>query len=855
MPTTMPFLLVLGAFVIMRVEGTLYNWIGGSYDVWNQPTNWEPTGIPGPEDYASVSSFGSSSCAPDCVLDLDDADVVVGGLNFTYAFGSIVGGALTTNYQAEFYRTEWEDVTLITKGETVVSVSMSITGSTWEMQGNTMMTNLLVNIGQDTIFTNKGILSMMSDGVDLVGDSDHYPNIIFYNQGTMVVNSATETTPAIVRMSFNNTGTLTITSGSMFNLWSNDDGSLPADRQAQVFWSGTININNEGTLMLSQGQHTFSSNVVTNLQANSNVRFVGRQSQSGGGADDNWQSVVFSKGMTIPNLEISHRVIVTINFPLTVTNIVYNGGIIKGDSSQLFTVQNWLESSCSAGIQCPVFHRDITVTNAPLWSNSAVYFDNGAKLTITGSWFASRMSMFEYITSDTPSNSVFVNRGQGTLQAFASSVTDRHTFQIPVNNEGVINAVQPASGACLDQGIISQFSNGGTHSGVWNYTNCGNDDADEDSDLMFSGPTTFNQGTLFTGPGSISFQGDVLSGSESTSPAARRTKQFNVHVMRFPMRTKVVGRPIIAGGTSGNSIDLHFSNFLYNGGMFSIAGRAFLDVTSSSSLDGHTFTNTLLTDTIIGGSTNFINNGRLYLDNARVQSAGSGTIVNNGVMLAGRNAFSNGANVINNANLTVSRTVAASLVNRGPLLQLDNADKDPNDPENAEGTAVGYSFSHTLSSNSTLLLRVWSAAQPYGSNLANYDQADYTEASACVLGGNLILQFIDVIPTVGSKYPFVAGPNSGSARCSGWFLRVLAAPGSLPNTLALGVEYNRVPEGNYAALVSNVIVCRSTDPVCGDQSGPDGTSSTTGSSSSAPSLVPLATWAMASIIILVMALF
>ena len=154
---------------MLAVERT---WTGGSGGAWDQATNWNPTGVPGPGDSVVISSGSPILSAPATVVEVRFTGGTLGlnaGLMVTGQFvwsGGSVSGALTIATGAQFVMTNSATRDLnagaITNRGTAVLGDGAIRGQSasviyneglWEIRGNLSIyssgatTNRFVNTG------------------------------------------------------------------------------------------------------------------------------------------------------------------------------------------------------------------------------------------------------------------------------------------------------------------------------------------------------------------------------------------------------------------------------------------------------------------------------------------------------------------------------------------------------------------------------------------------------------------------------------------------------------------------------------------------------------------------------------
>lgn len=254
-----------GALAIQMVipsvvhAATSYTWTGNAFDgQWTTAGNWNPNGVPGPGDSATIGiaesvNLQTSTSVQNLTISGQGAGLNNGSLTITGSFNWTNYGAITTNID-------------IPSGATANISNPSpyrqaFQGSSFSVEGSATISSNQLVLGQ-TVLTNTGTVTL-EPGSAIYAFACCVNPAKFINKGNVVVPSSSPGSPSALvnAVSFNDSSTATIGSNSILDLQIapstfangvtfNGAGTLLIDYNGNVQLSGTVNLGSGTTFQV-----------------------------------------------------------------------------------------------------------------------------------------------------------------------------------------------------------------------------------------------------------------------------------------------------------------------------------------------------------------------------------------------------------------------------------------------------------------------------------------------------------------------------------------------------------------------------------------------------------------------------
>jgi uncharacterized repeat protein (TIGR01451 family) len=546
--------------------------------LWQEPTNWNPDGLPGPTDNVCIGAgftVTKSAAGGDSInsLTVDNAAGLftlsggtlsiaaastIGASGFTHSNGTLGGpGTLTIN--GPFI---WSGGFETGGGLTTANGGLSITSGVildgrtlTNTAGGTMSGGGSLLIGNGGVFNNSGSFSIQGDGA--IGGSVGGANT-FNNSGTLTKSGGSFT--SFIVSTFNHTGSVSVNSGTLqFNGGGSSSGSFAVNTVLTFGFGMDLNsgttISGAGLTTISTGPVNFNSgsSITTRLASNGTVAFntgapvtLPSLLQTGGtltGTDTVNISGLFtwsggthgSTGITNPTGGLNITGEAAINTGRTLNNTVAgtmsasgnlaigNGAVFNNLLGATFDIQN--NRSIGGGIG-----GASTVNNAGTMTKSA-----GGGTTTVNAGFNNTGTLnandgtFRLASAANPSTSTGAfNVAGGAMLAFdsgthdlsaASSIAGAGTVEFTgatVNHAGTYNVTSPTN---VNGGTVN-FTGTVTSVGVLNVSagtaNFSSGEVITPPTLTLSGGTLTGTDTI-TVPGLLTWTGGTLSGAGITN--------------------------------------------------------------------------------------------------------------------------------------------------------------------------------------------------------------------------------------------------------------------------------------------------------------------------------------------------
>jgi fibronectin-binding autotransporter adhesin len=385
---------------------------GGSTDLWSNPANWSPDGVPGNSDIAFISNAGDSvlidvNATVNSIRVENGATVTIqSGNTVTQAVDSVVGigstlviddgtfaGAGTLHLSGTV---DIEGGTLDGTGPLVIHPGglLQLSGSTSNSRllrvtfnnsgtinfRNTILPGLHFRVGAN-IDNNGGVVDIQTDH-DIELDSG--TPILTNNSGGVIKKSAGSGSAAI-NFTVNNAGGATIeaqfgtlalsnggavsgacliSSGATLDL---SGGTFTTSGSPTLTGPGTFSIDSGAALALNAGTFTMSGSPTVN----GSVSIGGGTLSADAGVDVTWTNLTLASG--------------TITGPGAVRvsgNFSWSGGTIAGSGSRLLNSGSVPTISCSAACALDGAALQFQASATFSASTNALVLSNGASLTI-----------------------------------------------------------------------------------------------------------------------------------------------------------------------------------------------------------------------------------------------------------------------------------------------------------------------------------------------------------------------------------------------------------------------------------------------------------------------------------------
>lgn len=283
-------------------------WVGTGSGQWTTPTDWSPSGVPGPSDYgcipstvtgtvtvstgtndvAGVSALGSGGLAITAgSLELNDSSdaSTINALAFSSGTLQVDSGVATTLSGTS----TWSGGTLQGSGTTTLpsGATLNLTGGTPELASQTFVNAGTTNqtsgnfcLARAATFSNTGTFKATSNN-DEVYDvcSGFYPSTFANASGGTVTSTVSATFS--INVPFNNAGTVDVTQGTLETGGGNSLGAT--DTGAYAVSSGaTLNLNDQRTLASSATVTGGTLALTGSTDLTLNGQSFGTVTQSGG---------------------------------------------------------------------------------------------------------------------------------------------------------------------------------------------------------------------------------------------------------------------------------------------------------------------------------------------------------------------------------------------------------------------------------------------------------------------------------------------------------------------------------------------------------------------------------------------
>lgn len=545
-----PLLVATWLLAPMDMLGASYNWTGGTAS-WNVATNWNPAGVPGPGDTATISTGAASV----------DTDVNIDSL--TVSGGAVTGPAVLS----------------VTNSVVWTGGSMAGTGETKIVPGGTLRFGTVVFGGRKVTlegtgiwtnspsfsFANGGVLHVAASGVLVLSPSSSSSITgtgSIDNLGT--INKIGTPTPTI-SVPFNNKGVFDIQTGNVtISAAFNNDGTAIAQVGLLILnnggvSSGVYRSEGNGRINFAAGTHTLTNNTKligsgTNILSSATLRMDGT--------------------ITVATLDQTTGTLTGDGF-MTVTNRYnWSGGNLSGTGTTLIAPGAMLQLANTA--TKTMNGRTFNLGGSGLWNGSGAFvIQSGSFNVLPGATLDIQSDGSLSDNDGTATVSTFNNQGT-VLKTVATNTTS--VGVVSFNNSGVLDV---QSGAMT---FSQQFNNNGTARARF-------------------GAVTFNNGGASggvfesTGTGTIVFDGGTHSltngaaviGTNATRLGAGTvTVDASVGATRF----EITGGTLTGAGNLTISEEFRWSGGTLSGsGMITILPPASLQMSggSNKTLSGRTF--------------------------------------------------------------------------------------------------------------------------------------------------------------------------------------------------------------------------------------------------------------------------
>jgi hypothetical protein len=770
--------------------------------LWSDPTQWTPTGIPGSGDTV-VISFNPN---PGNSVALEADGVIVKNLQVSWVTG---GGALVgTGFSIETGGTfEWQSGYLsgltatIPAGATLTIDTASphfLDGSTLNNASTTATwTAGSLNGDGDAVFNNTGTLTISTGAWFDYGAGVN--NCDFYNPGKLVITgTGTVNNPTGV-WGFHNTGTVNVGAGAVFE-W-----QTSSNTQHTLDDGGTLT--GAGTLLFDEPSSTSPNSVLT-INGTTTVA-SGATLSFGPGA---MVSAGASNG--------------TLQGPGT---LLWVGGQIAGDAmgkgGRLLTWGSTLQVHMT-GAALKDLSTAYVVANGPITWDQGIFGGGGGSYLVNNAAF----SVAGDLTSTSGYNSTLENRGTLTKTAGTGTFT---VNGLSIDNFGTVSAakgnillVTASNGALQSQALEAGSTLQGSIVATCPVSLVGDSTVAAGSTLELGNDGT-NASTL-TGSGTLGGAGTVKIDGSSISAGPMQAITFGstgkvvlaANAASTYLFVDAMGSVTFAGTTSltGGTVEVGLGTAT-NSGSFTASGVATMTNGGSSCNFANTGTFTvdpgagktvtMDLDGYLNSGTTILKSGTALFDlgNEYVQTAGATTLA--GGTLAAHDT-SMPPNVwtvdIQGGTLGGSGTVDGIVTNEGTVAPGTST---------AAGTLT-ITGAYTQSSTGTLAIGL-------GGTTAGTQFDVLASGDVVTLAGSLVVTRIGAyVPDVGNTYKVLtsAAPSPG---VSGTFGTVTQPTGVTltttydPGDVTLGVTAVNIPDGGTDAGMDASVVDSGTP---GDSGGP-----------------------------------
>ncbi len=453
-----------------HAQTTNYTWTGaasGDASDWLNPTNWNPNGVPGVLDNATLANNGTINLVNNVSIN-----------NFTLSSGTLGGTATLTVTNAAAWSGGTINGSLVMATNSALTISGSVTlNGLLVNNGNVSWSNGNINGNPTCTFTNNGLLLHSAN------------NGTFYN-GLFVNNGIVRAAAPASGMYFNNptfvnNGTVDAESGSI----SFDSGGVLA---------GTYNFAAAGGIYFSGG--TFALGALPVLTGSGVLEF------NGGTLD---------VAITVPPaLQLVGGTVVpgpVFQDAGTITNLTIAGSTLSGASNTLSGTLNWTAGTIngqltveptgvlniSSGNNKTVSSLTLINLGQVIWTGGTLSGDAHSLFTNNGAWLNEGDLQMNFGQG----SSTFVNNG--LFQKTNSTGTTTFYNLIFVNN-GTVDA---------ESGAIA-LEYGGTPSGTYNAA------AGAAVDFA-SGTFTLGSFPTITGSGAVQLTGGTMNVASDIPPGLR----------------------------------------------------------------------------------------------------------------------------------------------------------------------------------------------------------------------------------------------------------------------------------------------------------------------------------------------
>ena len=552
--------LLLSIAGALTSSGIDYTWDGGD-GPWETSTNWDPVGVPGPDDTATLGSSDTVTLTSDtsvAQLHLDGALLSpVGHLStafFEWTAGRILGGGGSVT---------------VTSGGT-----LSITGAglkqisgTLNNEGNGTWNDGPINYSGSAEINNSGMLTILNDQDFRANGSG---SAAFNNSGTLKKGSGdaagsteigTSSGTSAIPFAFNNTGTAEVNAGNL---------ELHAyDTTAVHTGSFSVVSGSELPFFAGNGGHSFESvpsiSEAGTAQATASIDNAG-QVQFGRGTTT-WNGTYSGDGTLLID-DGSSNPNVLIETDTTIAHVVHDRGTLQGTADVTITTLDWTGGTI-AGAGKKIISDDlnlfggtktfntsggIIVKNRAKWTAGALTYSSNGLLVNEGTFRIQTDADFSPGSSGNP-GVVFNNTDTGTIikemstgETIIGKSSGTSAIPYAFNNDGTVQVLTGelelgAKNTSPSHNGMFEVASGAT----LRFQSAGSGEQRLEPDSSIS-----NEGTVEIGSGEVNMQGGYTGTGRllmSTSSSIFETDvETTVHQLDFNAgRTRGTNSLIVAG--------------------------------------------------------------------------------------------------------------------------------------------------------------------------------------------------------------------------------------------------------------------------------------------------------------------